>query len=192
MLAMKNSLRGFSFIEALVTLALVATSVLVAVPSFSNQIAKSRKISAIEQVVVLLSYSRIEAASKGHTVTFCTSADGVACSSGTTKWLIAFSDRNNNRQAEPGELLRSEPPDTVGTNYILKLSAHRNYLRFRPEGTAIESGSITLCPENNDNRQASQLIINFGGRVRIAPDTNSDGVPEDSDGSPVDCQSTNS
>jgi type IV fimbrial biogenesis protein FimT len=143
-------------------------------------------------MMVLLSFARSEAVSTGHTVTFCSSTDGIECSHGTTNWLLIFFDRNNNQQAEPNETLRRETPYASNIRYILKVSAHRTYLRFRPEGTALEPGSLTLCTKNNDNSLAAQLIINFGGRVRVAQDSDHDGTPEDSEGNPVDCSSLTS
>lgn len=48
-------------------------------------------------------------------------------------------------------------------------------------------GNITWCPDAGNSTNAAHLIISRGGRIRLARDTDGDGVPNKADGSNVNC-----
>ena len=50
-----------------------------------------------------------------------------------------------------------------------------------------QNGNFTFCPMNSDKTLAMQLIVNNIGRIRVAKDTNGDGIIDDAKGKPISC-----
>jgi hypothetical protein len=55
-----------------------------------------------------------------------------------------------------------------------------------PSGT---QNTWTLCDPSNDPKLAKAVILSPVGRIRFAEDSNGDGIPEKSDGTPLSCAS---
>jgi len=75
MLALDRN-RGFTLMELLVTLAVVAIVASLAVPSFQNMIATQRVRSAANDLVASLNFARSEAVKRNATVTMTPAAGG--------------------------------------------------------------------------------------------------------------------
>lgn len=70
---------GFTLIEVVVFVAMLAILMSVAVPSFVSTIASNRTSSYANDFVSSLNYARGEAVARRAAVTVCTSADGTNC-----------------------------------------------------------------------------------------------------------------
>lgn len=85
MLALKRQrTRGFTLLELLITLAVVAILAAIAVPSFQNMIATQQVRSAASDLVSALNFARSEAVKRNATVTVTPAAGGW-----TDGWTIA-------------------------------------------------------------------------------------------------------
>lgn len=95
---MKKSVRGFTLVELMVTLGVIAILAAVAAPAFEgllNDAARRASLSAINGDV---QFARGEALSKSQNVVICASSNGTTCS-GSNTWddgWIVFSDVNGN------------------------------------------------------------------------------------------------
>lgn len=77
---------GFTLVELMVTLTVMAILLAIAVPSFRDTIRRNRVSSANNALLSALSYARSEAIDRGQLVTLCPSADAVNCTTGGTSW----------------------------------------------------------------------------------------------------------
>jgi type IV fimbrial biogenesis protein FimT len=182
---------GFSLFELLVTIAVVLLLASVAMPEFGALVASRRANASLEQVIVGLQFSRHAAISLGRPVSFCPSADAMACGARDT-WhtgSIAFMDRNRDGQRSAGEpLLRAFPAIAAEGRIEWRSFRKRPYLTFEPSGfTSWQNGHFKFCPTDGEPRLIRAAIVNPQGRVRRAPDRNGDGVPEDANGRPYAC-----
>ena len=108
---------GFTFIEAMVVVGIVALMAALAAPSFNAQIQKYRVQGEANMLVGDLQLARAEAIKEGSTVTFCASTNAIAaapsCSGSSSAWQagwLVFSDKNNNQQLDAGETVyRAQP-----------------------------------------------------------------------------------
>ena len=92
-----NTHRGFTLIEAVVTIAVLGILLSIAIPSFSKMIERNRIASGTNEFRTALMLARSEAVTRSIPMTICVSDDGSSCNS-TLKdyakgWII-FSDCN--------------------------------------------------------------------------------------------------
>lgn len=83
--------RGFSLLEMMVAIVILAILLAIAVPSFKTTIQKHRLRSAADNLQAAVDYARSEAVLRATYVSLCASADGATCSAAKTYetgWLV--------------------------------------------------------------------------------------------------------
>jgi len=95
--------RGFTLIELMVTLVILAILTMIALPSFRDTIRRNRVNSASNALLADLNYARAEAIDRGQIVTLCPSPDAANCTSGGTSWSA-------------GWMIYSYPPGAASSN----------------------------------------------------------------------------
>jgi type IV fimbrial biogenesis protein FimT len=173
---MDNS-RGFTLIELIVVLAVLALFVTEAVPGFRRLIAHERRSSAVLSLVRALRFARGHAISSNRYIAVCKSMDGAHCGGTGLHWddgwiVFANDDRDSPPQLDDDEmLLRRHPPlaDPI------MLTANRGGFNFRPRSINSTAGSLFVCAQD---QPGEAVIVSVTGRVRVSPDY---------DGAPVDC-----
>ena len=167
----RNTL-GFTLIELMMTLAVIAILIACAAPAFGNLVSGTGTRAARSNLVAALNTARILAASKTAHVVVCPSADGEYCGH-TTEWQhgwLVFVDANRDDARDPGEELLAvgeRQPEGVA---IVSTSG-RTHVDYRPDG--ITTGShvtFTVCDRRGAG-EATALVINNAGRVRSGEPT---------------------
>lgn len=84
--------RGFSLVELMITVLVVAVLTAVAWPNFRDFMHRNTVTSQANQVLAALQYARNEAVSRRYPAAVCASTDGASCTSGDTSyengWMI--------------------------------------------------------------------------------------------------------
>ncbi len=96
-----KNINGFSIIELMLSIALLAVVVVLGVPSFSQVIESNNLITKNNLLVGDLNIARSEAIKRGQNITLCKSIDGVNCSTSAT---VGYED---------GWIIFAEQPATV-------------------------------------------------------------------------------
>lgn len=89
----RHASRGFTLVELMVTVAVIAVIAAVAVPNMSTIIKRNRLKSQGEDVMGTLQLARSEAIRTNARVTACASAGGITCSTGAQRFVVF--DSNN-------------------------------------------------------------------------------------------------
>ena len=168
----RNS-RGFTLVELMIALALVAILSTLAAPSFNLLIQRSRVNAHFQQLFSSLLLARTEATKRGVRVSLCHSAApeaatpvcGGAGSNWATGWLV-FVDNTQDALNVAGTLdgsdvvLRVSPP-LRGATIIPAPAAFTNSIGFIPTGRASNAGSFRVCL----GQSRRQVNISTTGRV---------------------------
>ena len=151
----KNKL-GFSLIELLITMALLAAFITIATPSYFSLIENIRIISLNEKLLANLNYARTSSVLKNKTVEICGSSDGYQCDGQWSRgWVSRF--------IESDSVISQEK---VNTQEQLRWDGISNSIRFHGNGTSpLGNGRFYICRRNGE--VARQIVINRQGRNRL-------------------------
>jgi type IV fimbrial biogenesis protein FimT len=166
---------GFSLVETMIVLAVMAVLVTIAVPSMGSVMDRMKVSSASNLLLSGLHLARSEAIKRNSRVALCKSADGASCAAtgGWEQGWIVFQDANNNGLRETSEsIIQRELPLSVN----LKLTGNQNvarYVSFAPTGATrlvgggFQAGTLTVCRESLNGGEARQIVLNAVGRPRV-------------------------
>ena len=128
--------RGFTFVEALATLAVAGVLASAVVPSLASGLRATRVSAASTEMLASLLLTRSEAVKRRVRVVMCRSANGESCAaSGSWEqgWIV-FADLNSDGDRDAGEALLhvqqplGEPLRLTGTTTLAK------YVSYAPNG----------------------------------------------------------
>ena len=172
--------RGFTLIELMVGIAVIAIIIAIGVPSFNRLISSQTTAATASRLSNALAYARSEAVTRSTNVTICASDDGATCS-GSSLWnngWIVFLD-NNTTSGSTGsvdtneEVLKVEDIDSlsVGVNGDAAFVAY-NRLGESINGVSGSTLDFTVAGRNTST-SARIVAVNKQGSVSVKID---DGV----------------
>lgn len=179
--------RGVTLVELIIVITLLALSASMATPSLNGLLERQDRRAALHDLFNGLNMARTEAVNRATRVTVCPLQDDGVCGGDWNRPVHVFLDPRNRRALEEEErLLRvMEPPGRASREIRV---GNRGYLQFAATGMVHGTlGNITYCPESGAHEHAGQVIINMGGRARLARDLNGDGIVQGANGDPVSC-----
>jgi type IV fimbrial biogenesis protein FimT len=186
---MRRNAAGFTLVELLVCMAIVALLALQASPGIAQWRARKEADALMRGLLGAVDMARAHAVAENVMVTFCRSDNGSACRGNWRDGSILFTDANADRIINGDDrVLFRLPPIKPDGRLEFRSFQNRQYLQLTSRGfTNYQNGNFTYCPANGDARLARQVIISLSGRARLARDTDADGIVEDSQGKPVSC-----
>lgn len=182
---------GFTLIELMVSIAVMAIVAVMAVGAWSNQMARYEASSTMIQIAAVLKESATDAMVMHRRQVVCFTANQVDCVGSGFTQIMSFTDTNKNATRDADEAITMIVPVDLKHGQ-LKLSAGLGSRGFvfmedtgRPRGT---QGNVTYCADNGDMTIARSLIMSRQGRIRHSFDYNGDGVHDRSSrNDPVGC-----
>jgi type IV fimbrial biogenesis protein FimT len=153
---------GFTLIELMVTLAVIAIVAGIAAPSFSQIIQDNRLTTISNELLASLSIARSEAIKRGESVSVCQSNDQLTCSNDNASWhqgWIVQVDSSNQIINERAALNNGQT-----------LASTEASLTYEMDGLAVgilNTVYFTIC-DNRGNANRQGLEVSITGRVRQA------------------------
>lgn len=133
MLKTSKKTRGFTLVELMVTLALLAIAATIAVPSFVQFIRNNQVQAKADELNTLLHYARAQAVAKRRT------------------YEVDFSDINNKvtlKQQDQSDIER-ELEVNLDTAILRYKGSSTNTIEYNPNGTAAAEAAISVCFKND-------------------------------------------
>lgn len=153
---------GFTLVELMVTVAIVAVLLRLAVPALSSAILSNKLSSYANAWVASAQLARGEAVKRNAAVTLCRSSDGSTCAtSGSWQqgWVVRAAD---------GTVIHAE--QALSSDYHFTSSSYS--IAFQPSGLSSGSTTLTLCralPSVGD--QERQITLSATGKAAVAKTT---------------------
>jgi type IV fimbrial biogenesis protein FimT len=167
--------KGFSLIELLVVMAIMAILLAVSLPSFQQAIESNMTNSQAKLFLTTLSLARSEAIKRGGNVGICASSNGLDCDAGAWNdgWLV-FHDANEDANGASGSVDGGDTVirvfDPMGSATVTTFTA--NWMAYSALGYSATGGTQTLliCPATGTAANARSIEIGPSGRGRRIED----------------------
>lgn len=158
---------GFTLIELVTTMSVVAILASIAAPSFAGFLERQRASAAITSLMTHMALARVAAISRNQRSILCPSSDGVHCEASTdwsAGWML-FHDEDGNRMPDSSdEILRVDLEPTSRHLRVFSTTG-RQQLRYLPDGRSAGTNlTISIC--NKDDELLGKVIVNNMGRPR--------------------------
>lgn len=176
---MKKQYSGFTLIELIVTVSIVAILVSIAAPSFRTMLENNRASAATNEFVSALLLARSEALKRRNNVSICTSIDQNTCAGNgvtdfTSGWIV-FQDCNANGIIEnnvdcDGDLIPDNEAILKAQSELIQLDIAKNgaipdffTYTFAGRSTAV---SFNVTRKNTTTPILTQIRTSLTGRIR--------------------------
>lgn len=172
---LRQKIAGFTIIEMIITVALLAVMVAVGVPGFGSLFQNNKLTEASNRFLSSITFARSEAINRNDSVTMCLlNDDGDNCDSDgrwEDGWMI-WVDTNSSNTFNVGEEIAVEAP--LPDNYTLRADNNNftNSITFSPAGDAtgdVANGTelFRLCNPDADDTNARVIHMNGVGRAWV-------------------------
>lgn len=171
-----NLSRGFTVIELMVTVGVVAILLAVAVPSISSMVKGNRLSTHVNMVMADIHLARSESVKRGVRVIMCRSASPnittPACGGNAQDWSTGYliftgEDGNDTYQAGTDTLIRRGQPAQDGID-LHTSATWDNDLEINPNGRLNAGGTaiMAVCDDRNE-AYGKQITIPLSGVPRM-------------------------
>jgi len=150
---------GFTVIELMIGIAVLAIVMGLAVPAFTQFIQNNRLAAKANEVVGAFQFARAEALKRGLPVRVCSSSDGNGCNGEWNEGWVAIADPGGTDE----EVLRRWP--TPGDDF--QFTPTSGYAGFDPSGfsTSSTEQTFSLMLDGCTNDSARDILVEATGRV---------------------------
>jgi len=135
---------GFTLLELVVTVAVAAILLTVAIPSFKTSLTQNQGVTDANIVLTMLDVARSEAIKHNQTVTICPSISGTSCDSAGAPWAEGYW-MSYIPTGGTATTLKTEVPLSKGST-ITASASFANSISFNGLGNAsVSTGSVSGC-----------------------------------------------
>jgi type IV fimbrial biogenesis protein FimT len=178
--------QGFTLIELMIVVAIVAILLSIVVPGFRTMFANNNAATLSEDFASAISYARVEAVKRGKAVSLCRSnTAGTDCDDSGNDWNVGYLIYLEGKTSET-DTATSVPTDGVLKVYPSSLESKSSievvrdsnpvkFLRFTSLGTLARNvdkeAVITTTVANCKGNQTREITLKLSGSVSVAKKT---------------------
>jgi len=162
---------GFTLIELIVTISIVAILVGVAIPGFTSIINSTRLTTYANELVASLNLARSEAVKRG--VQISVRRKGSTHQNWDSGWDI-FTDLDGDGALDAADtLLKTYPALSNGFTLRTGTVGYQDFAAYLPSGLSLNSSGDTfrLCDSSADTGDSRAIAVNAVGRPRTSEGT---------------------
>lgn len=159
---------GFTLIELMITIAVMAILLAFAVPGLSLLVYQTQLVGVVNELNVQIVTARTEAATRGRNSYVCGTSDGFSCDGEWGDGLMSWVDLNGDAEPQDNEIRRFYPINSK----TIALDAAVDALEFSPRGQRLTANPNfriiheQCSDDNNLSRLASvgatgRFVVNF-------------------------------
>lgn len=164
---MPNRDQGFTLVELLITLTVLAIVLAVAIPTFTSTLESVRQRTLVNQLLADLNFARSRAITTRRPVSLC--AGSAECDRQTI-WsgqILIFDDLDANGTIDETDVTLRTTAVTASHNWKWRNFRQQRHMTFKPDGTTHSlNGTFILCRQETPLKK---IVINITGRARLAP-----------------------
>lgn len=158
------TIHGFTLVELMVTISIMAIIASVALPSYQNMIENTELRTASQAFYGSLVLARSEAVKNNQPVVICKSSNGTSCAgSGNWEsgWLI-YIDADADSSLDSSEQILESSASLDGPT-IRATDSNLHQVVYQADGTQRVAVNFNVCIDDNTDR-GSQIAIGLTGR----------------------------
>lgn len=158
---MRSGARGFTLIELMITIVVLAILLSIAAPGLGSLIVSTRLTSQVNQLVADLALARSEAARRSIRVFICLAATSTTCAASGDDWSdgrLIWQDTDADGTLDANEIIRYTPALSDGLSLIASGPTNTFSITFLPSGAITDNSTWTfkLCsPGEYKGREVS-------------------------------------
>lgn len=164
--------RGFTVIELMTTVALLAVMVVLGVPAFTSSVDRNETAANSNALLSALKVARSEATKRSQSVIVCASNNQADCASNNWSdgWLVFVDDVTQNGNLDTGETIITTYELPNGFS-VARASGGADQIAFAATGLSNSSfaQNFTICKANTSNGR--RLTVERSGLVAGADAT---------------------
>jgi type IV fimbrial biogenesis protein FimT len=155
--------RGFTLIELMISVTILAILLGLAVPSFNNAVLGGKLTAFANNLVASTQLARSEAIKRNQPVRICASSNGTSCGSPggwELGWIVLLADDSVLQRQEP------LPPE-----FRIDQAGGNATLSFPPSVIGATPATFTVCRATPVGKQNRVVTVTASGSTRVAINT---------------------
>lgn len=154
-------MRGFTIVELVVTVAVMAILLAIAAPSFKEIMLGTKLTSQANSLMASAHLARGEAIKRNQQVRLCASSDGASCTGSWQQGWIVITATD--------AVIQSQQALPAGLQVIQ--TEGDSVLSFSPTGVGTEPATLTICQSDPVGSQEREIHISTTGAATIKKTT---------------------